>query len=129
MTQYTYDDQIISDLHKDARGYRPSSDWYVMWKDSSDDQKQSIWNDLLVELDDSIAQEKFLEESNVNEFEREIAEIIKVGKDCTRERALRWMTPIEPFEHLQDIEQWVWERGILFTEVGKWAVQELKKDL
>jgi hypothetical protein len=129
MTQYTYDDQIISDLHKDARGYRPSSDWYVMWKDSSDDQKQSIWNDLLVELDDSIAQDKFLEESNVNEFEREIAEIIKVGKDCTRERALRWMTPIEPFEHLQDIEQWVWERGILFTEVGKWAVQELKKDL
>jgi len=129
MTQYTYDDQIISDLHKDARGYRPSFDWYVMWKDSSDDQKQSIWNDLLVELDDSIAQEKFLEESNVNEFEREIAEIIKVGKDCTRERALRWMTPIEPFEHLQDIEQWVWERGILFTEVGKWAVQELKKDL
>ena len=43
------------------------------------------------------------------------------------------MTPIHfednPDITWQDIEFWVWERGILFTDIGKWAVEELKKDL
>ena len=126
---YTYDDQTFSDLHKEAYGCRPSSFAYGEWKTMTPDQKQDEWDFLLRVANDRFNEEKRQEEEDVAEFERDIAEIIKIGKNCSREQALRWMTPVEPFEHLQDIEQWVWERGILFTEAGKWAVAELKKDL
>lgn len=126
---YTFDTQIVSDLHKEAFGFRPTSAFYDEWSNSNDDEKQSTWDWLLNAARRRADEDAAREAEDVAEFERELAEIQKVGRDCSKEQALRWMTPVEPFEHSQDIEQWVWERGILFTDIGRWAVAELKKDL
>ena len=47
---YTFDEQIVSDLHKDARGYRPSEYFWEEWSQCGDDTRQSMWDILLEEL-------------------------------------------------------------------------------
>lgn len=48
---YTYDEQIVSDLHKDAYGCRPSSFWWQCWQEASPEEKQAEWDDLLETLE------------------------------------------------------------------------------
>jgi hypothetical protein len=57
-------------------------------------------------------------------FEAEVARTISYGAG-NRETALRWMTQEETFCHSQDVEHWVWNRGILFTDEGRALVNEL----
>ena len=47
---YTFDEQIVSDLHKDARGYRPTEYFWEEWSQCGDDTRQSMWDNLLEEL-------------------------------------------------------------------------------
>lgn len=47
---YTFDSNIVSDLHKDARGYRPREYFWVEWNNSNDFDRQAIWDGLLREL-------------------------------------------------------------------------------
>ena len=47
---YTFDEQIVSDLHKDARGYRPDEYFWEEWTQCGDDTRQSMWDNLLEEL-------------------------------------------------------------------------------
>ena len=47
---YTFDADIVSDLHKDAFGRRPSEGFWDRWNSGDDDQKQEMWDDLLVDL-------------------------------------------------------------------------------
>ena len=37
------------------------------------------------------------------------------------------MTQTETFHHIQDVEHFVWNRGILFTKYGKDLVKKLEK--
>jgi hypothetical protein len=129
---YTFDAQIVSDLHKEAHGCRPSSFWWQCWNESGDEERQREWDDLLDVADRRAAREHQEELLAATEFECELHEIMKTG-GVSQAEALRYMTPVE-FEDtdtltVQEIEFWVWGRGILFTDIGKWAVQELKKDL
>lgn len=48
---YTYSDDIISDLHKDARGYRPGECFWEEWTQSLANAKQRIWDMLCDELE------------------------------------------------------------------------------
>jgi hypothetical protein len=129
---YTFDAQIVSDLHKEAHGCRPSSFWWQCWNESGDEERQREWDDLLDTADRRAAREHQEELKDVAEFERELSEIMNTGR-VNKAEALRYMTPIHFEENpdltSQDIEFWVWERGVLFTDIGRWAVQELKKDL
>ena len=44
---YTFDENIVSDLHKDARGFRPHAAFMEGWNQSSDDNNQASlgWSD------------------------------------------------------------------------------------
>jgi len=42
--------ELISDLHKDARGCRPSSDWFEHFESLPEVEKQRVWDDLCDEL-------------------------------------------------------------------------------
>mgnify|MGYP007058524872 CR=1 FL=1 len=42
-----------------------------------------------------------------------------------RKTALSWITGSETFYHSQDVEHFVWEQGILFTQYGKQLVKDL----
>ena len=57
-------------------------------------------------------------------FEMEVQSFIKMGAS-NRETALRWMTDDMTFYTRQDVEGWVYNRGILFTDYGRELVKEL----
>ena len=55
---YTFDENIVSDLHKEAYGFRPREGWWNMWAAFNADQKQGTWDSLIADLDDAIEQQE-----------------------------------------------------------------------
>lgn len=125
-TMYTYSDQLISDLHKDARGFRPHEAFYEGWTQSDDDNKQAIWDGLCREMGRRQEVEARHEAYLLAKFKEEVQSYIELGAG-DRQTALRWMTQDETFYHSQDVERWVWKQGILFTDYGRELVKELEK--
>jgi hypothetical protein len=41
------------------------------------------------------------------------------------ETAIRWLTADEEFYHSQDVEHWIYNQGILFTDYGRELVKKL----
>ena len=121
---YTFDDQTVSDLHKDARGFRPRAAFMEGWTQSDDDNKQAIWDGLLRELDHVQAEEARMERKALLDFHDMLERVIEAGAG-DRQTALRWMTSTETFYHSQDVEHWVYNQGILFTDYGRELVKEL----
>lgn len=94
---YTFDESIVSDLHKDARGYRPRETFWTIWEDSKNDQKQEIWNELVLELEESNRQEALREEAAVTAFAKRISDAIALGAK-NEETAIRWVLEGENFD-------------------------------
>jgi hypothetical protein len=115
---------IISDLHKDARGYRPSQYFWEGWKELSDEGQKEIFDMLAEELKIREQDEREMEQRAIKTFEARIADVIKLGAG-NRQTALRWITSQEKFYHSQSVEHFVWEQGILFTDYGKKLLNEL----
>ena len=65
-----------------------------------------------------------MEAEAIERFKKSIADTIAVGAG-DEATALRWMTEDEYFGHIQDIESWVWDKGMLFTKYGKDIVGKL----
>ena len=88
---YTFDENTLSDLHKDARGCRPRGEgFWARWNEADDDGKEAIWTGLLDELDETMkAEAENLRRAKLD-YEKEIAEVIALGAGY-RERALLWM--------------------------------------
>jgi hypothetical protein len=121
---YTYDENIVSDLHKDARGYRPRDVWWTYWSNCTDAEKQREWDGLIYEMEESEKEEKLREQEALAQFNRDIEMYMAFGAH-DRADALRWMTQNEKFYHEQDVEHLVWNLGILFTDEGRALVKEL----
>lgn len=88
MTAYTFDSDIVSDLHKDAYGFRPSQGWWGQWKSNTDAEKQAEWDSLLVALDRANDEFRDQEARAVKAFEVLVTDTINTGAK-TREVALR----------------------------------------
>jgi hypothetical protein len=125
MTDYTFDENIVSDLHKDAYGFRPSVAWMHAWETSTDEEKQGIWDSLIEEMKESMDRERRMAEQAVADFESDLATIMFLGAG-DRATALRWMTQDEEFYNDQCVEHWVWKHDILFTDYGTALCKELK---
>ena len=54
---YTFDEREVSDLHKDAYGFRPSYDYWREWELADNDEKQRLWDDLINALQWAIENE------------------------------------------------------------------------
>ena len=122
---YTFDEQTLSDLHKDARGFRPRSEtFWNAWNVSDNDGKQTIWDGLCKELDNAMAEEARHDAEAVIDFQTKVEQIIVIGAG-DRETALRGMTEGETFYHHQCVEHWVYNQGLLFTDLGNELVDEL----
>lgn len=122
--EFTYCDNTFSDLFKDVNGFRPRGALMTDWEDRTPRQKQELWNALCDELEENIKQDKIREQERVEEFEARVADVIELGAG-DRQNALRWIASQETFYHLQSVEHFVWEQGILFTDYGRKLVQEL----
>lgn len=46
-TEFTFDTDLVSDLHKDAFGFRPREGFWMRWNIMNDVEKQNEWNYLL----------------------------------------------------------------------------------
>ena len=123
---FTYSDDSFSDLHKDVYGFRPRGDLMDEWNARTHRQKQELWNALCDELETKIKHEKIAEEKAVAEFKERIEEAQFWGARDYWD-ALRWITGCETFYHIQDVEHFVWEQGILFTDFGKQLIKDIAK--
>tara|TARA_Y100000389_G_scaffold151401_1_gene151153 strand:- start:685 stop:1086 length:402 start_codon:yes stop_codon:yes gene_type:complete len=124
--EYDYSDDVISDLHKDAYGYRPRGAWWDDWEKASPAEKQKTWDEYCRVLEENTIHEKKLEVIKVEEFKERIHQAQTWGARDYWD-ALRWITGCETFYHIQDVEHFVWEQGILFTDYGKQLVKDLAK--
>jgi hypothetical protein len=123
MTEYTFSTEIFSDLHKDAYGFRPRGHHFYD-ETTTDAERQQIWDYLCQVVEDNIAAEREHEARALRDFEADVTNTIELGAG-DRETALRWMTSGEDFYHEQDVEHWVWNQGILFTDEGRQLVKDL----
>lgn len=122
---YTFDESIVSDLYKDAYGFRPRELFWSAWNEASDEDKQGMWDVLLADLNASIEFEKAEKARSVTDFEAEVMKYIGYGA-ADRSTALRWMTQDADFRDEQDVEHWVWQRGLMFTDLEKSLTAEIK---
>jgi hypothetical protein len=89
-TTFTYEANLVSDLHKDARGFRPTGAFMDLFRESSDEGKQQIWDGLCRELDDELARENAEFARKTEEFESLVAACLENGA-ADRGTAIRWV--------------------------------------
>jgi hypothetical protein len=87
---YTFDANIVSDLYKDVNGHRPSGWFYTTWNSGNDDQKQAMWDNLILQLEERNAEDERAEAKAIENFEAQIKSAMDLGAD-SRETALRWI--------------------------------------
>ena len=88
MTKHTFSTYEFSDLYKDVYGFRPSFDH--SFYSSSDNEKQSIWDDLIIDLERNLKEDELWEKRSIREFEGIVAQLIEMGAG-DRETAIRWL--------------------------------------
>ena len=121
---FTYSDDCFSDLHKDVYGFRPRGIIMENWDSMEPAQKQARWDQLCEELEANNKFEKEQEVKAVARFQARVQDVIELGAG-NYTNALLWIVGTETFYHIQDVEHFVWEQGILFTDYGKQLVKDL----
>ena len=126
MTQQDFN--LIRDLHKEARGRRPSPSWDDWFAALPLAEKQVVWDDLVAESNQRDADEALAEQRSCRQFRDAIRAGMRAGAPSVDD-SLSWLfgyhtNGCKPYS-VQDIEHFVWEHGILFTPLGKAVVQRL----
>ncbi len=122
MTQHDF--TLIRDLHKEARGRRPSCDWDEWFAALPTPETQVVSADHHAESPDRDADEARAEQGHCRQFRDAIRATMRAGAPSVDD-ALRWMADgLKPYS-TQCIEPWVWDHGILFTPLGKAVIQRL----
>jgi len=108
---------IISDFHKDARGFRPN---LARFTDFTEDQLLAEVEYLAGEVQEELERQEVANLANVRAVQTTVAINILSGAGNTRE-GIRWMLDAneEEFNHPQDVEGYVWSLGILDTVYGR----------
>jgi len=92
MKSYTYDADILSDLHKDAYGFRPRDEaFWSAWDSADNDGKQRIWDNLLDALKDAMIFEKTTQEEAIADLEHRIRFMMNTVAGCDRASAIRYL--------------------------------------
>lgn len=118
---FTYSEELFSDFHKDTYGFRPRGHEFY---DATPERKQEIWDNVEQDFLQEMVREEKAKAEALEQFEREVAQTISYGAG-DRATALRWMTQGYKFYHQMDVEHFVWNQGILFTDEGDALIKEL----
>jgi hypothetical protein len=87
---FTFDLDSFSDLHKSALGFRPGSDFWQQLDISTDEQKQTIWDNLISTAELNVKEEERRELISAGDFERGIRHHCALGSP-DRESAIKQM--------------------------------------
>ena len=90
-SNYTFDETIVSDLHKDAYGFRPREYFWSEWEEATNDRKQAIWDDLLDTADREAEREREMQIEAEHDVEDRIRFMMSTVAGCTRENAIRYL--------------------------------------
>ena len=115
MTKYTYSDELVSDLHKDAWGHRPGERFWFHWEIADQDAKQAIWDNLIDDMVKNDAEEAKAKKNNASKLAQRIREVCKLGAKNYR-TAIRWIIDADDLEpdYRYDGDQLAWEYNIEF---------------
>ena len=115
MTKYTYSDDLVSDLHKDAWGHRPGEGFWFRWEIADEDAKQAIWDNLIDDMVKNDAEEAKAKKDNASKLAQRIREVCKLGAQNYR-TAIRWIIDADELESdfRYDGDQLAWEYNIEF---------------
>ena len=111
---YTFADELISDIHKDAHGMRPSAAFMDAWLFDSDDGKQATWDYLVMVMKESQEQEKDAEAQALLVFKDKLrSRMIDCG--CGWKKALhQWFLETK---RGNDLEEFLWEQGLYYDKI------------
>lgn len=116
--EITYDEDTVSDLHKDAYGYRPSATFWSQWKAMTPAEKQAEWEYLCNVLEDSIEHERNREKLAIESFEKRVAETIESGAG-NRATAIRWILQAEGLAGEEDLGYVCYQLGLPYDYENK----------
>ena len=115
--------ELISDLHKDARGFRPGAAYMEMFNEQPFAEQERIWDSLCQEVADREAEDARYELNAQRDFEARIEGMV-ADYGIDRATALRW--DMEAFEvdinealqyygcAAQEIEHYLYRNGLGF---------------
>ena len=118
---FTYSEELFSDFHKDTYGFRPRGHEFY---DATPERKQEIWDNVEQDFLQEMVREEKAKAEALERFNALLEKFMTYGA-ADRTTALRWMTEPSRFYEVQDVEHFVWNQGILFTDEGRALVKEL----
>jgi len=113
MSKYTYSDELISDLHKDARGFRPREGFWQSWSASSPEMKQVIWQGLINEMEEAETERLMVEQISLDKFRATLRNLM-VEHRVSWVTALRWLMDAEDEP---DMEHFLWKQGLSWSKI------------
>ena len=90
MVGFTYDDNLYSDLHKDAYGFRPSTFSSSLWSELSPADKQFEWDHLVKVSTERYEAEVQEQKQAAHDLEIRIQNLLVAGAQ-DRSMAIRWL--------------------------------------
>ena len=114
---YTFDENIVSDLHKEAYGFRPTQNWWAMWAAFNPDQMQSEWDRLIQDMDEATYQQEQLEAEAIIDF-RKLLKATMSTCNVDWKNALRILmdaSEIDPSEG-DNFDYFLWQHDIGYTK-------------
>lgn len=107
----SFDESILSDIFKDAYGFRPRDAFWERWAELTDGQKQSEW-DFLCRIADAAAEEEAAyQQMRIRDVEEAIAKILDTVQGSTRQDAVRYLLDGHGADDIEDLE---WKLGVPF---------------
>lgn len=111
---YTFDENLISDLHKDAYGFRPDQSFWSIFAAFNPDQKQALWDSMLADLERSIEEDRELQEEAIIKFESRIENLMHESTNV--KRVVAWLMQAE---ECNDAEMFEFDNGLPFGYLKK----------
>lgn len=122
--------ELISDLHKDARGPCPSAEWLTAFMDTPESAQQDVWDSLCVTLDEREAVVRTAEAASLEAFENRIQGMM-VDYSIDESTALAWdmegagvdlvLAVTQHGSAAQEIEHYLWDNGIAFSAMPRYV--------
>ena len=128
---YTFDEQIVSDLHKDARGFRPTQYWWDQWSLCTSDQKQTMWDSLCRELEETMAAERAAEARAALALTERLEQMYDLGAK-SEVQALQWIMEAEEFDDFDlryGPSYFCYHFGLSYSAANDFRIQEAMNEM
>lgn len=123
---YTFDDNTVSDLHKDAYGSRPGEYFWAEWNNSSDDDKQHIWDKIIDNFNRSINEDAAREEAGELAFVKMLDLAAATGaQDFVQ--GIKWVIQAEQFDDVDlqyGADYFCYHFGMNYAAKNRYPIQQ-----